>query len=274
MGELKPYKGGYYLWSYVPSLGAAVLFDVLFLVITAAHCARLYKTKCWFCLPFVIGGFMESAGYTARALASNATDQLLPYILQSVLTLLPPVLFAATIYMVLGRVIRAAHGEEYSFIRLTRLTKTFVWGDVVSFLVQGNGASLMAIGSNLASMGQWIVIGGLALQVAMFSFFIALAVTFQYRYQRYSVKAAVFTWTAWKETLYMIYGVSILIMIRNVYRIIEFLLGSDGYPMTHEWILYVFDPIPMFVVMVIFFLWYPSRLEVILADEHQELSDL
>jgi hypothetical protein len=57
MAELKPYKGNFYLWNYVPSLPAAVVFDVAFLAITILHIHRLYKTRLWFCIPFVIGGF-------------------------------------------------------------------------------------------------------------------------------------------------------------------------------------------------------------------------
>lgn len=114
---------------------------------------------------------MEVIGYVGRAFASGQTDQLMPYILQSLFLLLPPVLFAASVYMVLSRIICAAHGEQYSLVRLTIITKLFVWSDVVSFLVQSTGAGMMATGNSMASMGQKIVIGGLFIQIIMFSFF-------------------------------------------------------------------------------------------------------
>ncbi|ETS79831.1 hypothetical protein PFICI_07360 [Pestalotiopsis fici W106-1] len=193
-------------------------------------------------------------------MAYNATDKLLPYIIQSIFTLLPPVLFAATIYMILGRIIRAAHGEDCSLVRVSRLTKIFVWGDVISFLVQGNGASFMAI-DKLASMGQWIVIGGLALQIIMFGYFGITAITFQYRYDRRSSKSSGHSWTGWRECLYMIYGVSALIMVRSVFRVLEFVLGTDGYPMSHEWTLYVFDTILMAGVMALLLIYYPDSLQ-------------
>lgn len=56
MGELKPYKGGYYLWKYVPSLPPAIIFLTLFLAATTFHFWKLHRTKAWFCLPFSIGG--------------------------------------------------------------------------------------------------------------------------------------------------------------------------------------------------------------------------
>jgi hypothetical protein len=62
-----------------------------------------------------------------------------PYIIQSLLLLLAPTLFAASIYMVLGRIIRLTDGEEHSLIRANFLTKVFVAGDVLSFLNQSGG---------------------------------------------------------------------------------------------------------------------------------------
>jgi hypothetical protein len=56
MAVLEPYKGGYYLWKYIPSLAAAVIFLLLFIVATVYHSWKLYNTKARFCLAFVIGG--------------------------------------------------------------------------------------------------------------------------------------------------------------------------------------------------------------------------
>jgi hypothetical protein len=53
--------------------------------------------------------------------------------------LLGPSFFAASIYMILGRIIRLTGGENHSPIRPTRLTKIFVLGDVLSFFVQSGG---------------------------------------------------------------------------------------------------------------------------------------
>lgn len=61
MAKLEPLPGGYYLWNYVPSVGAAVIFIFLFLAMTALVSWRMYKTKTWFCVPFAIGGFCMSS---------------------------------------------------------------------------------------------------------------------------------------------------------------------------------------------------------------------
>lgn len=62
-----------------------------------------------------------------------------PSIIQAILILVAPALFAASIYMSLGRIIILTHGEKYALIRRSWLTKIFVLGDVVSFLAQAGG---------------------------------------------------------------------------------------------------------------------------------------
>jgi hypothetical protein len=67
-----------------------------------------------------------------------------PYVMQSTLLLVAPALFAASIYMELGRVIRVVKGEKRSVIRVTWMTKIFVAGDVLSFLMQASGMSILS----------------------------------------------------------------------------------------------------------------------------------
>lgn len=62
-----------------------------------------------------------------------------PYIIQTLLPLIAPALYAASIYMILGRIILLTDGEKHSIIRKNLLTKVFVAGDVLSFLLQGAG---------------------------------------------------------------------------------------------------------------------------------------
>lgn len=56
MAELQPYKGDYYLWQYVSSLAAAVIFLILFLSASIFQFWKIWKTRTVFCLVFAIGG--------------------------------------------------------------------------------------------------------------------------------------------------------------------------------------------------------------------------
>lgn len=59
--------------------------------------------------------------------------------MQSALILIAPAFFAASIYMELGRLIQMLRAENNSVVPVRWLTRTFVAGDVLSFLMQAAG---------------------------------------------------------------------------------------------------------------------------------------
>lgn len=59
MAKLKPFRENYYLWHYVPSTAAAVLFVVLFSLASSLIIWRIVKTRNWYCIPFVVGGLCK-----------------------------------------------------------------------------------------------------------------------------------------------------------------------------------------------------------------------
>lgn len=182
-----------------------------------------------------------------------------PYIFAQCFVLLGPTLFAASVYMMLGRIIRRIGGENLLVIRVSRLTKTFVGGDILSFVVQGNSTPLSVLG--YPKWGEVLVVFGLAIQLISFFLFWVTAVIFARRIRRSPTPESLEPRLPWKKAIRMLYAVSVLIMIRSIFRIIEYVLGNDGYPLTHEWTLYVFDSVPMAIVMLIFLIWYPSQIQ-------------
>lgn len=112
-----------------------------------------------------------------------------------------------------------------------------------------------------ASMGQDTVIAGLVIQVVMFALFIITAVVFQVRMHHYSTREAFDDGLPWKRHLYTLYAVSLLIIARSIFRVVEYAMGQKGYPLIHEWTLYVFDALLMFIVMVIYGVFFPSELQ-------------
>lgn len=84
---------------------------------------------------------VEIIGYAARAKSGDESPDwtLGPYIIQAILLLVAPALFAASIYMELGRVITLVDGEGHVLIPKKWMTKVFVIGDVLSFFFQGGG---------------------------------------------------------------------------------------------------------------------------------------
>ncbi|KAL2444211.1 hypothetical protein ABEF95_015908 [Exophiala dermatitidis] len=314
MVQLKPVAGtdDVYLWKYLPSIPAAAVFLVLFSVVTAAHLWRMVRTRAWFCSVFAVGGIctfkfrfttgfpflfvfrvfqskatntktllfpVQVIGYLVRIVSYYHTDEIAPYTIQICFIVLAPVFYSASIYMVLSRLIRSVPGgERLSLIRPTsRLTKIFVWGDIVSLNVQGNGAGL-TVHQDKQKLGQGIVVAGLFLQLLLFGLFVAVALVFDMRMRRrvhdndgvgasddHVLITATSTSTSpnssspWRQGLLMLYSCSALIMIRSIFRIVEYLSGVDGYLLSREWPMYAFDAGPMFAVQMIFLVWFPHK---------------
>ena len=88
-----------------------------------------------------ITSIVEIVGYAARTFSASQTPNWTtgPYIVQTILLLVAPALFAASIYMILGRIILMTGGETHAIVKRRWLTKLFVLGDVVSFTVQAGG---------------------------------------------------------------------------------------------------------------------------------------
>lgn len=72
----------------------------------------------------------------------------------------------------------------------------------------------------------------------------------------------------------MIYTASTLIFGRSVFRVVEYMQGHDGYALTYEWTLYTFDAVPMFIVSIMFWYWYPGYIQpdVEVADDAERIE--
>ncbi|KAK7705856.1 hypothetical protein SLS64_007804 [Diaporthe eres] len=266
MPTLETYNG-YPLWKYIPSLPAAVIFIVLFGILTLAHTWKMFTHRMWFCIPFVVGGIFETIGYVGRALAYNSTGELIPYVLQSTLLLLGPILFAASLYMTLSRLVRSLDAAHCAIIPPRWLTRIFVFGDVFSFIIQASGAGLrvqagMGKSTIDPELGGHIIVGGLIFQIIIFGLFIVTALMFHIRFRR-DTKSHESNDIPWQSTLAMLYLTSAFVMIRNIFRAIEYAMGSDGYLLSVEWAVYVFDASLMTLTMAAFFVRYPSQLRAI-----------
>ncbi|KAM0575152.1 hypothetical protein ACHAP9_001171 [Verticillium nonalfalfae] len=184
------------------------------------------------------------------------------FAIQGTFILVAPALFAASIYMILGRLIRTCRAEHLSLIPVNWVTRIFVVGDVIAFTVQASGAGLSAAGDyDLFKLGEKVIIGGLFVQIVVFGFFVCTSVLFQYRLTRSPTPVSIEGRLPWKRHLYVLYGTSAIILVRSIFRVIEYIQGNDGYLITHEVYLYIFDALLMAAVMAIFIVWYVGDLE-------------
>ncbi|RDW80851.1 hypothetical protein BP5796_05549 [Coleophoma crateriformis] len=257
--------GSYQLYKYDPSFAAALIGASAFGITTLLHIFQLVKNKTWYFIPFVIGGLFEVIGYIGRIISSKQASgewTLMPYLIQTLFLLLGPSLLSASIYMVLGRMIRVMGAESLSPIRVNWLTKIFVVGDVVSFLMQGSGGGMLAKATTTSatSLGNTIIKLGLLIQIVFFAFFMVVSVIFNIRLQRNPTLVSKSGEVPWTKLLYVLYAASFLILIRCIFRFLEYVQGQNGYLLEHEVYMYIFDAVLMFFAMSLFNICHPSSI--------------
>ncbi|KAL0935967.1 rta1 domain-containing protein [Colletotrichum truncatum] len=254
---------GFTFYHYEPSMVAAVIFIGVFGISALLHIWQLTRARTWYFIPFVIGCFFEAVGYVGRAMsAKEAPDYTKnPYIIQSILLLLGPALFAASIYMILGRLINLLDAGNYSLIRPKWLTKVFVLGDVLSFFAQSGGGGMLATAKDRDSVkkGENIIVGGLGIQVLFFGFFMIVTLVFHLRLSRNPTPKTHTIDTPWKGLLWVLYATSLLIMVRSVFRVAEYVEGKEGELQSKEMYIYIFDALLMGITAMLFNWFHPSR---------------
>jgi len=101
------------------------------------------------------------------------------------------------------------------------VTRIFIAFDILSFLTQTAGAAMLATAKDDKSKsktGQYIVIGGLVIQIVAFGFFSAAAVRFHRKMTKWTKldgSIARVKTGEWKPLLWCLYASCVLIMLRK-----------------------------------------------------------
>ncbi|KAJ5510045.1 RTA1-domain-containing protein [Penicillium expansum] len=255
MARLESYHGSF-IWNYLPSFVAGIVFASLFAICSVINCWRVTREYRKLCCWFILGGFFETAGFAIRAVAHHRSGEIWPYVVQTLLILLAPALFAASVYATLGRTISNLKATSLSALHPRWMTIIFVSGDILSFFIQAVAGSMLSSTKSKQSTkdtGKVVMILGLVIQVIFLSgFFVAIAIFHQRWHRMFASKDLSEHNRRSMRILYSLYGMSGLILVRSVFRVIEYIEGNDGYLLTHEWPLYVFDGTPMILVMAVF----------------------
>lgn len=216
------------LYKYSPSLPAALSFAILFLITTLLHTYQLLRTRVWYFIPLFLGGLFEILGFIGRIIGARETYPnyiLGPYIIQTLFLLIAPVFFSASVYMELGHIIRLTGQLDLSPIKLKFLTVIFVLGDFFAFMVQSTGGSVLAKGeADSATTGKWIIIGGLAIQLISFGFFMVVAALFHSRCNQNPTKRSESKKVPWRKHMWALYLASALIVVRSLFRLVEYVM--------------------------------------------------
>ncbi|KAK4182329.1 RTA1 like protein-domain-containing protein [Podospora australis] len=253
-------------YEYEPNLAGNAIFIVLFGILTLGHAFFQFRQKTWYWIPFTLAMGFEAGGYVARVASIKEAPNftLTPFLVQTLLILLAPALLAASIYMVLGRLIRLLDAHEHAIVRVNWLTKIFVAGDVLSFLTQSAGGGLLAKAETQKEkdLGTSVVLAGLAIQIVFFGLFIVTTILFDIRMRRRPTSRSFQVVANWKQLIFALYLSSVLVLVRSVFRMIEFGAGKDSVLMQKEVFLLVLDGALIFGVGVVFLWRFPGEVLV------------
>jgi hypothetical protein len=192
------------IYFYDPSLAASIIFTILyvlpflyhFYMTVIAPCTGQYSRTAYF-IPIVIGAAIEAAAYGVRAASVKKPDNIGLYATSSTLVVIAPVLVCASLYILIGRLIRSSperHSNDPTAKRLPAplagklslawIPRIFVISDILSFLTQASGSGIASSNDWQGSSkdaGTGVLIAGLVLQLVTFSVFLILVIWYHIR---------------------------------------------------------------------------------------------
>ncbi|CAI7672468.1 unnamed protein product [Penicillium pancosmium] len=273
-------------YRYDPSLAAAIVAAVLYGIAFLLTLIQWIRYKSWVWLTMVVAAAMEAIGYIARCISTQNVTEKSVYVLQFALVILAPVLMAACCYVLFGRIIflvvpRESRTFKLCWVPPRFITPLFVGFDIVALFLQLVGAvmlSSVSAGDTDAAQkldrGKSIAQAGVIIQLVAFGMFSVAAVRFNFtskrfaksiseRYESSGEKSYIIDGLVrkkyWPALLRVVNFTTLLILVRSVYRLVEFTEGTTGYLNTHEWTLYVFDALVIYPCVALYVYWHPGK---------------
>ncbi|KZT62425.1 hypothetical protein CALCODRAFT_407356, partial [Calocera cornea HHB12733] len=253
---------------YVPSFALALVAVILYALVTVLLIGRMFQFKAWWFIALILGGVMESLGFGARARNAQDLNNVTLYKMQLACTILAPIFTAAAEYILLGRIMGYV-GARFSLFRPGLVSWVFIISDAISFLIQvGGAAALLAKpdtgpnstpaqlqnAQNLLNLGDNILLAGLAVNLGSFVIFIVQVTWFDYKTRTQGAPGG-----RWRTLLWALYVSSVLVLIRQVYRVIEFSQGWFGFLPTHEGYFFGLDSLVILLASAVYIWYWPNR---------------
>jgi hypothetical protein len=250
---------------YVPKLAlTGVAIAAYFLL--SAWCTFQFirsKPKPKYMLWVTIGTFTMAVGFGARIPMTDDPGSLGIYIVTTLFTLLSPCAYLAQDYVLLPRLATWLDAEDCLFLRARIIARLFIGSDICTFLIQAAGGGMTAM-EKYAATGEKIALIGLIIQCISFGLFWVLLIVFAFRLRSNHPEkwASGSGLRGWKALYWALQWTCIGIMIRCVFRVIEFSQGYGGYLRNTEWCYYSLDTLPLFLAIVVWAIVWPPNILV------------
>ncbi|KAI5890449.1 uncharacterized protein SCHCODRAFT_02345316 [Schizophyllum commune H4-8] len=266
---------------FIPKIWPAVLFAALYFLSGTLHWIHWFRTgRPRYMLTLTISMYTMAMGFVFRIIYTQGDNiYSIPwYSLQSIFTLLSPCAFLAVDYVLL-RKLSESLGDEVAkdclWLKSSIIVKLFVWSDVITFFVQASGSGL-EVNEDMADIGSNIALAGLIIQILSFALFTLLMLRFGWRARSmhpeiWKIGTGEGVWSTfgffkitpfhnWRLLWSVMCLTSVAIIVRCIFRIVEFKGGYRGYVMMHEGFFYLLDSLPLWLAMSLYAWLWPTRL--------------
>ena len=196
---------------------------------------------------FLIGCIIEIVGYVQLHSGSSS---------QSVCIIIAPIFLAASVYLSFARTLEHFQARKLSPFNVSFFAFSFFIGDVICLGLQITGVVFQFMNGK-EHIGKAIVIISFTLQIILFFVFLLNVFVVQRRLRRRKANVVVDSKFQWPSFFILIYIISLLFLIRNIFRLIEYSQGF-GYIFHHAIFTYVFDGAPMLLVALLLTCFHPS----------------
>ncbi len=255
-------------FDFYPSLALCIVGLVLFTIAAFTVFAMTLKTRQWYMVIASIVGILEAGGYASR-IAMLSRPVFGAYVTMQCLLIISPSFLALVQYITLAEVITLVK-MRYPDRKLLVKPKLVIWGffaiEITALACQGAGAGLSVSTqgvSNLGSGRTLLIIGLVALVVLVISYLItAIYVNLS---PRYAIKSS----PNMRKLFPVLYVCTSLLLIRNIFRLVEFSQGFNGAIANQEKYFYGFDGLMIFLILIfntifhfgLYLKAYPSELK-------------
>ncbi|KAI1371893.1 RTA1 like protein-domain-containing protein [Hypoxylon crocopeplum] len=270
------------VWFYAPNKGAPVFFAVAYIATGAVHFWQAVHYKSWRLTGlYVFCALLFAVGFVIREVGAFDYSNLPLYIASICLVYAAPPLYELANYYVLGRILYFV--PYYSPIHPGRVLTTFAAISSVIEALNGVGASYIAnqsLRQELQQTGYSLLKAALVMQFVVITLLVTLATTFHVRCRRNGIDHVKVN-----QALLTLYISSAIIMVRCIYRAIEFFdyagvnSSSPGFDRStispiirYEWFFYVFEATLMLLNSMLLNIrhprrWLPKSTKVYLAKD-------
>ncbi|KIY64060.1 RTA1 like protein [Cylindrobasidium torrendii FP15055 ss-10] len=284
------------IYNYILTQWVGYTFVSLFGLATVLHLGLGLRARMWWALPTMMAcALTESIGWSGRVWSSYDPLNSSAFQMQICTTIMAPTFLIASNFIILGKIINRL-GPQYSRMSLRAYSILFLSCDIVALVIQAIGGAFASSADTLeaANQGGNIMLGGIAFQLAVISFYSIFAAEFMTRYflrkpvhDRFQLKKAskpdvekpfenhrgVLT-RRLSIMLLVLLAEIVFLYVRSVYRTVELTDGWNGTIISTQVYFNVFDGAMMVLAVWLLIPFHPSFFlaEAVLASSNDDGS--